>query len=186
MTNPPNTSQEGIVGAESLEPTRGCEEGRTHAKSPDKSKAASIDALEPRVATLKTLMSAAQDTLHTLEVRVDGLEGEYDEYVVATKALMQDHDDSLRGEFQVLHDELLKLHSFMQNELHVIHAEVDEVRLDWVWHKHTLSANLALTSSSDACCINVPKPDTYDGACNAIVMDNFLFGLEQYFDSMNV
>ena len=74
----------------------------------------------------------------------------------------------------------------MQNELHVIHAEFNEVRLDWVWHKHTLSASLASTSSSDACRINVPKPNTYDGARNAIVVDNFLFRLEQYFDAMNV
>ena len=88
MTNPPNSSQEGIISAESLEPTRGCEEGCTHAKSPNKSRAASVDALEPRVATLKTLMSATQDTLNTLEVRVDSLEGEYGEYAVATKALI--------------------------------------------------------------------------------------------------
>lgn len=44
----------------------------------------------------------------------------------------------------------------------------------------------ASTSTSDARHIDVPKPDTYDGAHNAIVVDNFLFGLEQYFDAMGV
>ena len=32
----------------------------------------------------------------------------------------------------------------------------------------------------------MPKPDTYDGARNATIFDNFLFGLEQYFDAMGV
>ena len=32
----------------------------------------------------------------------------------------------------------------------------------------------------------MPKLDTYDGARNAIIIDNFLFGLKQYFDAMGV
>ena len=32
----------------------------------------------------------------------------------------------------------------------------------------------------------MPKPDTYDGARNTIVVDNFLFGLEQHFAAMGV
>ena len=32
----------------------------------------------------------------------------------------------------------------------------------------------------------MPKPDTYDGARNATIFDNFLFGIEQYFDDMGV
>ena len=58
--------------------------------------------------------------------------------------------------------------------------------MDWAWHKRTLSASPAFTSTSDARCIDVPKPDTYDGTRNAIIMDNFLFGLDQYFDAMGV
>ena len=68
----------------------GNEEGRTQAKSYGKSKAASVNALEPRMATLETSMSVIQNTLDTLEVRVDGLEGEYSESIVVTKALMLD------------------------------------------------------------------------------------------------
>lgn len=68
----------------------GNEEGRTQTKSHGKSKAASVNALEPHMATLETSMSAIQDTLNTLEVRVDGLEGEYCESTAVTKALMQD------------------------------------------------------------------------------------------------
>ena len=67
----------------------------------------------------------------------------------------------------------------MQSELQMIH-------LDWAWHKRTLTPSSASTSTSDVCWIDVPKPDTYDGARNAIVVDNFLFGLKQYFNTMGV
>ena len=100
MANPLSTIQKGVVvGVEVLEQVCGREDGRVQAKSRDKSKAATVDALEPRVAMLETSMSTVQDTLDTLEVRVDALEGEYGEFKIATKTLMQDQPDSLRGEF---------------------------------------------------------------------------------------
>ena len=108
---------------ESLEQNHGREEGRAQAKSRGKSKAASVDALEPRMATLETSMSVVWDTLDTLEVRVDGFEREYGEFTVATKALMQDQAASLRGEFRAFHAELQKLHSFVQSELRTIRLD---------------------------------------------------------------
>lgn len=58
MTNPPSTTQEGVVIVELVEPTRGLKEGRTHARSHEKSKAASVDAFKPHVSKLETSMSA--------------------------------------------------------------------------------------------------------------------------------
>lgn len=74
----------------------------------------------------------------------------------------------------------------MQSELRAVRAEIDEVCSDWAWHKYTLTPSPTSTSTSDAYHINVPKLDTYDGALNATIVDNFLFGLEQYFDAMGV
>ena len=74
----------------------------------------------------------------------------------------------------------------MQSELRAIHAEVDEVPSDCAWHKCTLTPSPASISTSDVPHIDVPKPDTYDGARNATMVDNFLFRLEQYFDVMGV
>lgn len=62
-------------------------------------------------------MSAAQDTVDNIEVRFDSLEGEYADFMVATKALIQDQTNTLQGEFQVFHDELFKLRSFVQDKL---------------------------------------------------------------------
>ncbi|KAH9727005.1 hypothetical protein KPL70_008489 [Citrus sinensis] len=186
MANTSNPAQEGVVGVDvPSETSRDREGDRTQGKR-GKSKAPSVDALEPRVTNLEIALSAAQDSLEGLEEGVDGLEGEYAEFTVTTKALIQEQANTLRGEFHSFHDELLKLHSFVQDELCVVHAEVEEVHLDWAWHKHTLSTSLASPSTCDARCINVPKPDTYDGTRNTTIMDNFLFGLDQFFDAMGV
>lgn len=48
----------------------------------------SIDGLKSCIATLETSMFAAHDILKNLEERVDGLEGEYADFSVATKALI--------------------------------------------------------------------------------------------------
>ena len=113
MPNTSNPAQEGVVGVDVLlEPSRGCEGERAQGKTRGKSKAPSVDALEPRVTTLEIALSAAQDSLEELEERVDGLEGEYVEFTVAIKALIQEQANTLRGEFRSFHDELLKLRNF--------------------------------------------------------------------------
>ena len=187
MANPSNPSQEGVVGVDvPPEPSRGREGERAQGKTRGKSKAPFVDALEPRVTTLKIALSATQDNLEGLEERVDGLEGEYAEFTVVTKALIQEKANTLRGEFRSFHNELLKIPSFVQEELHAVHAEVEEVCSDWAWHKRTLSTSPASISTSDAHRIDILKPDTYDGTRNATIVDNFLFGLDQYFDAMGV
>ncbi|KAH9767885.1 glutathione S-transferase DHAR2 [Citrus sinensis] len=165
--------------------SRGCEGERAQGKR-GKSKAPSVDALEPRVAILEIALSVAQDSLEGLEERVDNLDGEYTEFTVATKALIQDQANTLRGEFQSFHDELLKFYSFVQEELRIVRAEVEKVHSDWAWHKRTLSVSSASASTSDARHIDVPKLNTYDDTRNATIVDNFLFGLDQYFDAMGV
>ena len=143
-----------------------------------------MDALEPCVTTLEIALSAAQDSLEGLEELVDGLKGEYAEFTVATKALIQEQANTLRGEFHSFHDKLLKLRSLVQDELRAVCTEVDEVLSGWAWNKRTLSASLASASTSDVCRIDVPKPDTYNGSRNTTIVENFLFGLDQYFDAM--
>ena len=78
------------VGVEVSEQVRGHEEGCVQAMFQGKSKVASIDALEPHMVMLETSMPVVQDTLDILELKVDGLMGEYGEFAVTTKALIQD------------------------------------------------------------------------------------------------
>lgn len=79
------------------------------------------------MAILETALSATQDTIKGLEERVDSLEGEYADFTMATKDLIQDQANTFRGEFRAFHEELLKLCSFIQEELRVVHAKVEEV-----------------------------------------------------------
>lgn len=86
----------------------------------------------------------------------------------------------------MLHDELLKHLSFVQDELQAIRVEVEGVYSDWTMHNRTLTFNPTSLRSSDAHHIDVRKPDTYDGNRNATVMDNFFFELRHYFDTVDV
>lgn len=45
---------------------------------------------------------------------------------------------------------------------------------------------MAFTSLSDVRLIDVPKPNAYDRTRNVIIVDNLLFGLEQYFGTVGV
>lgn len=74
----------------------------------------------------------------------------------------------------------------MQSELRAIRVEVDQVCSNWAWHQCTLSISPAFTSSSDVRQIDMPKLDTYNGARNTIIVDNFLFGLDQYFNTIGI
>lgn len=70
----------------------------------------------------------------------------------------------IRGEFQAFHDELLKLFSFVQEELQAIHTKVEKVCSDLDGHKHTLTFSSTSTISNDACRINMSNPNTTQGA----------------------
>lgn len=74
--------------------------------------------------------------------------------------------------------------TFVEHELRAMRAEVDDVRTEWASHKTSPTAGFGATSStSTLSAIQVPKPATYNGTRNAIEVENFLFGLEQYFEA---
>ena len=114
MTSLRSISQKGVVCVDvPPEPTHGHETRYAHGKSRSKSNSSFVDALEPRMAILETSLSATQDTIKGLEEKVDSLKGEYADFTIATKALIQDQANTFRGEFQAFHEELLKLCSFI-------------------------------------------------------------------------
>ena len=85
MINLSSTSQESVVGVDvPPEPTYDLKEGCAHGKS----KAPSIDVLEPYMVMLEIALSIVQDTLEGLEEMVDGLKREYADFTVATKAFI--------------------------------------------------------------------------------------------------
>lgn len=65
------------------EPTHDHKKGRMRT-----SKALSINALEPRIVVLETLMIVVQHTLESLEEKINGLKYGYAKFMVATKAFI--------------------------------------------------------------------------------------------------
>lgn len=54
-------------------------------------------------------------------------------------------------------------------------------------HKASSLVSTSYTSTAQGTpSLKVPKPDTFNGVCNATIVGNFLFGLERYFDALGV
>jgi hypothetical protein len=82
------------------------------------------------------------------------------------------------------HPEIRNLRTFVEHELRAIRAEVEEIRTEWASHRNSPSVSFGATTSTNT--IQVPKPSTYSGNRKAMEVENFLFGLEQYFEAKGV
>lgn len=183
------------------EQVRGTEEPRAHGKR-GKSKGPTTDVLEDRIVGMETAMSSMdatvgaltdrfvglEDRLEGLDTRFDDLETEYGEVKLAAKSMILEHGQTLKSEIQSLTvsfaKEISGLRSFVESELRALRTEVAEVRTEWDGHKHL--AGSCSTGASPYNAIQVPKPSTYNGTRNATEVENFLFGLEQYFEAKGV
>ncbi|KAK0570999.1 hypothetical protein LWI29_009608 [Acer saccharum] len=118
-----------------------------------------MDALESRMVGLEEAISGMQTTLGDAVDRLDGLETDYGEITQATKSTIHETQKGLK-------------------------EDVEEVRTEWVSYKSSPTVAYGATSStSTLSAIQVPKPATYNGTRNAMEVENFLFGLEQYFEA---
>ncbi|KAK0593409.1 hypothetical protein LWI29_036238 [Acer saccharum] len=171
------------VAARVEEQARGRGEQRTHTKR-SKSKGPSKDALEERIAGLEDTLSGVQASLCDAVYRLDDLEADYGEITQATKATIREFQKGVKEDACFLTQELRNLCTFVEHELRAIRAEVDEIRTEWASHRNSPSTSLGATTSTNT--IQVPKPSTYSGNRKAMEVENFLFGLEQYFEAKGV
>ncbi|TXG68578.1 hypothetical protein EZV62_003513 [Acer yangbiense] len=173
-------ASDGEVAARVEEQARGRGEQRTHTKR-SKSKGSSTNALEARMVGLEEAISGSQTTLSEVVGRLDGLEADYCEITQATKSVIREFQKSFKEDLCFLTQELLNLRTFVEHELRATRAEVDEIRIEWASHRNSPSVSFGATTSTNA--IQVPKPTTYNGNRKAMEVENFLFGLEQYFEA---
>ncbi|KAK2655891.1 hypothetical protein Ddye_008943 [Dipteronia dyeriana] len=74
--------------------------------------------------------------------------------------------------------------SDVANHIDCIEANYADVRTEWASYKTSPTVGHTTTSSTTTLiAIQVPKPTTYNGTRNAIEVENFIFGLEQYFEA---
>ncbi|KAA0059692.1 uncharacterized protein E5676_scaffold111G00490 [Cucumis melo var. makuwa] len=96
--------------------------------------------------------------------------------------------DSHDKEMYDLLVEVTDLRKFVEEELHVLWKDVDEVRAE-CQSRHASNGN-ASTSTSYIVVgthgIKVPKFDMYNDTRNATMVENFLFGLEQYYEPLGI
>lgn len=76
----------------------------------------------------------------------------------------------------------------MEVELQRLCKEVSNIKGQCLArHKASSPTSTSYTSATQgASSLKVPKPDTFNCAHNATIVDNFLFGLERYFDALGV
>ncbi|KAK0606869.1 hypothetical protein LWI29_005470 [Acer saccharum] len=171
------------VAARGEEQGRGREEQRTQPKR-GKSKGPSVDALESRMVGLEEAISGMQTTLGDAVERLDGLETDYGEITQATKSTIRETQKGFKEDVCFLTQEFRNFRTFVENELRALRTEVEEVRTEWASYKSSPTVAYGATSStSTLSAIQVPKPATYNGTRNAMEVENFLFGLEQYFEA---
>ncbi|TXG73104.1 hypothetical protein EZV62_001683 [Acer yangbiense] len=142
------------VATRGEEQGRGREEQRTQPKR-GKSKGPSMDALESRMVGLEEAISGMQTTLGDAVDRLDGLEMDYGEITQATKSTIRESQKGFKEDVFFLTQEFQKLSHF----------------------RGTRVKGFAYGSGG------MPKPATYNGTRNAMEVENFLFGLEQYFEA---
>ncbi|KAK2638068.1 hypothetical protein Ddye_025863 [Dipteronia dyeriana] len=171
------------VVARAEEQGHGRDEQYTHAKR-SKSNCPSTDALETQIVGLVEAVSRMESTLSDVADRLDCIEANYGEITQATKSIIHEFQKSFKEDLSFLTLEFCNLCSFLEHELRAICTEVADVRTEWASYKTSPNVDLTATSStSTLSAIQVPKPATYNGTRNAIEVENFLFGLEQYFEA---
>ena len=171
------------VAARVEEQARGRGEQPSHTKR-SKSKGPSKDALEARMAGLEDTLSGMQASLSDVVDRLDGLETDYGEITKATKATIREFHKGVKEDVCFLTQEIRNFRTFVEHELRAIRAEVEEVRAEWASHRNSPPVSFGATTSTNT--IQVPKPSTYSGNRKAMEVENFLFGLEQYFEAKGV
>lgn len=177
-------SEEGVVAAsveeQHTEQVRGREEQRSQPKR-GKSKAPTREPIESRVAGLERSLANVTTTIGELSDQVDNLIHENVEITKAAKTMIEELGRSFRGELRSLTQEFVDLRKSLQDKMQELRREMDAIR-----RGSPPSTSTATTSSSAPQGLKVPKPAMYNGTRNATTVENFLFGLDQYFEAMGV
>lgn len=136
-----------------------------------------IATLEARLAKIELFMCDGNDKFEELGQSIEELQSGGDELRWDMLGALNTFAATIRGELEEFKESLLA-------ELASIREEVKEVKSDWSLCKMVVTQG-AITSQTTLR-VDVPRPKTFNGSRNAREIDNFLWGLEQYFDASGV
>ncbi|KAI5675744.1 hypothetical protein M9H77_06694 [Catharanthus roseus] len=130
---------------------------------------------ELRLTQVEEVMGAVDAHMENLDQRVEGLEADVAETHEEVREALTKLGESNREDLQALRDEFMaevaRLRDVHQREINSLLMQLEEARGD-----------LALCKKA----VDIPKPKSFAGTRNAREVDNFLWGLEQYFDAVGI
>lgn len=131
-------------------------------------------------------MKGVRSVVGELSDQMDNIVQENAEISSAAKAMIEEFGRTFGGELRSLTQGLSDLRKFVEGELHNLNAEMDEIRHKGQSYYRISSPGSTSTTTAAAQGLKVPRPATYNGTRNATMVENFIFGLEQYFEAMGL
>ncbi|XP_054793649.1 uncharacterized protein LOC129299213 [Prosopis cineraria] len=182
------TEKGNIVGTEAQEQAHAQQE-QAHPRSKrerGRSRAPAGESFEPRVVSLESNMEEVRTTIGGLNDQLNNLIQENAEIMRAFKLMIADLNDDLGEDIRSLRRDLADLRKYVRDEVRGLRSQMDEIHHEWESHRCVSSPISGSTSNVTSQGLKVPKPAMYNGARSATIVENFLFGLEQYFEAMGV
>lgn len=171
---------------EQADATRGREPQRVQPKrGKSKGGTSPTDPMERRITTLERSLNAQEAVISELSEQVDNAVQESGEIARAAKEMIAAFGKALKEEMQALANEVNELRQYAQREIDALRKEMQGIRSEYRAHQRVgSSASTSVTPTVTG--LKVPKPAMYEGIRSATVVENFLFGLDQYFEAMGV
>ncbi|KAI5673638.1 hypothetical protein M9H77_14002 [Catharanthus roseus] len=134
-------------------------------------------------------MGVVDAHMENLDQRVEGLEADVAETHEEVREALTKLGESNRVDLQALRDEFMvevaSLRDVHQREINSLLMQLEEARGDLALCKKAVLAG-STTSMVEPRRVDIPKPKSFAGTRNAREVDNFLWGLEQYFDTVGI
>ncbi|KAI5662947.1 hypothetical protein M9H77_22270 [Catharanthus roseus] len=134
-------------------------------------------------------MGTVDAHMENLDQRVESLEADIAETHEEVRKALTKIGESNRVDLQALRDEFMAevahLRDVHQRELNSLLMQLQEARGDLALCKKVVLAS-PTTSTVESPRVNILKPKSFAGTRNAHEVDNFLWGLKQYFDAIGI
>ncbi|KAI5652529.1 hypothetical protein M9H77_29716 [Catharanthus roseus] len=144
---------------------------------------------ELRLTQVEEGMGAVDAHMENLDQRVEGLEADVAETHEEVREALTKLGESNREDLQALRDEFMaevaRLRDVHEREINSLLMQLEEARGDLALCKKAVLAG-STTSTVEPRRVDIPRPKSFAGTRNAREVDNFLWGLEQYFDAVGI
>lgn len=141
---------------------------------------------ETRVTNLESLVATMKVQIEDLNEGLDSVIQDGIEVTNVAKEMIEEFKNESRKKLDTMTEDLLGVRKFIEDEIHGVREEMEAMKQEWRKFRRTNISGSSSTSGSAGLNLKVPKPDMYNGSRNATLVENFIFGLEQYFDAMGV